>query len=311
MLINGPQLTFSPILAKTIGANGAILLELLHKELLQSPIVHDGHHWFVHTYEKWQKRLPYLSRNTIIRTFLKLEKDGYIISQLMQNQRKWYRINYEKISHLVVDGDLLRHGRTIQNGHNGIPNWDAGTQNEKMGITNWADAPSQNGYSNGNADAQSEKTSNSNRANEHSKNVANWVDGHHQIPADSTVQIELQQPNLIRQYNLIIKVINYLNKQANKNYNPLLRIHHDDISKRIEEGYTFEDFQGIIDLKVSQWLHNEKMNVYLRPSTLFKSPNFEKYLREAKKQKPASIYKPIELDFTAGEDAPKPKWLQH
>lgn len=99
----------------------------------------------------------------------------------------------------------------------------------------------------------------------------------------------------------------HLNKKANKHYNPQSFINL--ITQRLNEGYTFEDFQYVIDIKVSQWLHDEKMNAYLRPYTLFKYPNFEKYLQEEMKQEPNNHYQPVELDFTAGEDAPRLKWL--
>ena len=61
----------------------------------------------------------------------------------------------------------------------------------------------------------------------------------------------------------------------------------------------------MINVKVKQWLHDPTMKTYLRPSTLFSPTNFENYLIEAKEnRRPARIreIKPIELDFTLGEE---------
>lgn len=69
-------------------------------------------------------------------------------------------------------------------------------------------------------------------------------------------------------------------------------------------GYTMDDFKHVIDQKVKQWLFDPKMNMYLRPNTLFSPTNFENYLNESmqqQNQQSRSIY-PIELDYSEGED---------
>ena len=40
----------------------------------------------------------------------------------------------------------------------------------------------------------------------------------------------------------------------------------------------------MIDIKTSQWLNDKKMNIYLRPKTLFNASNFESYLNEIRKE---------------------------
>lgn len=49
------------------------------------------------------------------------------------------------------------------------------------------------------------------------------------------------------------------------------------IKSRIKEGYTFEDFQKVIDSRIELWSKNEKMAQYIRPETLFGS-KFDSYL---------------------------------
>lgn len=72
----------------------------------------------------------------------------------------------------------------------------------------------------------------------------------------------------------------YLNKKANRNFDPKNKSNQNLIKARLNEGRTIEDFKKVIDKKCAQWLNNEKMMVYLRPSTLFNATKFENYLNE-------------------------------
>ena len=100
----------------------------------------------------------------------------------------------------------------------------------------------------------------------------------------------------------IKEIITYLNLKANKNFRPDSKIAVKNITARLKENYTLEDFKKVIDIKCSHWLEykNEKitgvvitnkdtgekqdMSIYLSPDTLFGN-KFEKYLNQvAKKQ---------------------------
>jgi uncharacterized phage protein (TIGR02220 family) len=48
------------------------------------------------------------------------------------------------------------------------------------------------------------------------------------------------------------------------------------INKRLKEGHTIDDFKDVM-LAQEKWLHDPKMHMYYRPSTLF-SGKFEEYL---------------------------------
>lgn len=74
-------------------------------------------------------------------------------------------------------------------------------------------------------------------------------------------------------------IIDYLNKKANTNYRATSKSTQTLIKARLKEKFTLEDFQTVIDKKSSQWINDTKMNVYLRPKTLF-GTNFESYLNE-------------------------------
>jgi uncharacterized phage protein (TIGR02220 family) len=75
------------------------------------------------------------------------------------------------------------------------------------------------------------------------------------------------------------EIIEYLNLKTGKHY----RVSSDKtkslIKARFNENYTLEDFKRVIDNKCKEWLKNEKMNVFLRPETLFGN-KFEGYLNQ-------------------------------
>lgn len=75
-------------------------------------------------------------------------------------------------------------------------------------------------------------------------------------------------------------IIDYLNKRTGKKYSVKTKKTEKLIHKLLNNGFTVEDFERVIDVKCKQWLNNEKMNQYLRPRTLF-SEKFEDYLNEA------------------------------
>ncbi|MGX9133966.1 conserved phage C-terminal domain-containing protein [Rummeliibacillus sp. JY-2-4R] len=99
------------------------------------------------------------------------------------------------------------------------------------------------------------------------------------------------------------EVMDYLNQKAEKNFK--LSVQHEKlIQPLINLGYHFEDFKKVIDLKTVEWKNDAIMTNYLRPSTLFCLNNFLKYHDEceAKLRPKKRKYRPIILDFTAGEN---------
>jgi uncharacterized phage protein (TIGR02220 family) len=72
----------------------------------------------------------------------------------------------------------------------------------------------------------------------------------------------------------------YLNEKVKRSYSPKNKSNRDLIQARYNEGRTLADFKKVIDLKVSQWLSDEKMFKFLRPETLFNRTKFESYLNE-------------------------------
>lgn len=86
------------------------------------------------------------------------------------------------------------------------------------------------------------------------------------------------------EYDNDIKIIvKYLNEKTSKNFSEKSVIATKNITARLKEGYQVSDFNSVIDTKVKQWLHDEKMCQYLNPETLFGN-KFEKYLNDAPKK---------------------------
>lgn len=81
----------------------------------------------------------------------------------------------------------------------------------------------------------------------------------------------------------IVDVINYLNEKTGKTFKHSTAKTKDVIKARMNEGFTFDDFKKVIDIKVSEWSNND-MAKYLRPETLF-SNKFEGYLNQEIKTK--------------------------
>lgn len=88
-----------------------------------------------------------------------------------------------------------------------------------------------------------------------------------------------------------VLIINYLNEKTGSNFDPKNRSNMDLIRARFKEGRAVRDFVTVIDKKIKDWLTDEKMYKFLRPSTLFNRTNFENYLNEPEPDKYAKYYK--------------------
>lgn len=49
------------------------------------------------------------------------------------------------------------------------------------------------------------------------------------------------------------------------------------VMDRLRSGYSLEDLESVIATKAAEWLGNDKMQQFLRPSTLFRASNFDNY----------------------------------
>lgn len=81
----------------------------------------------------------------------------------------------------------------------------------------------------------------------------------------------------------IEQIVSYLNAKANVHYRPTTKATREHISARLDEGYTTQDFERVIDNKVAEWKGTD-YEKFLRPQTLFSPKHFESYLNQHTKQ---------------------------
>jgi len=84
----------------------------------------------------------------------------------------------------------------------------------------------------------------------------------------------------IKNKEIVEEIIAYLNEKANKHFRTTNKEAIKLINGRLSEGYSISDLKAVIDNRVEKWLNDEKMNEYLRPSTLFRPSKFEAYYND-------------------------------
>lgn len=85
------------------------------------------------------------------------------------------------------------------------------------------------------------------------------------------------------------EIVEYLNQSVGSKFKHTSKDTQNHIKARWNEGFKLEDFKAVIDTKSEQWLNDNKMNIYLRPKTLF-GTKFESYLNEQNHSNAISIY---------------------
>lgn len=80
-----------------------------------------------------------------------------------------------------------------------------------------------------------------------------------------------------------ITVLNFLNQKTGRNYRPV-ETNLKMIVARLKSGVSTQDCFCVIAKKSREWKKDEKMEIYLRPKTLFNATNFEQYVGELFKQ---------------------------
>lgn len=78
----------------------------------------------------------------------------------------------------------------------------------------------------------------------------------------------------------VAEIISYLNQKTGKHYTTKTKETVKNIYGRLNEGHTVDEFKRVIDVKCKDWLKDQKMNTFLRPTTLFSPSHFEAYLNQ-------------------------------
>lgn len=237
--------SFNAKLATEIGCNEAIFLQQIHY-FLQINEETDrnkkkGRYWTYNSYKEWQKKVfPFWSTRTIGRVVRSLEEQGLLITD------NFNKDGFDKTKWYTINYDKVKEieKQVYSSRQSGTTSntkcRDGGRQN---GSTNTKDLPK-----------TSTKTSNNNMSSS-DKNSKNQTNPPYE------------------------KIINHLNRKADRNFSHTTRNTQKLINGRFNDGYKFKDFKEVIDKKTADW-KGEKMEKYLRPDTLFRPSNFENYLNE-------------------------------
>jgi len=101
-LDNETPLIINVELAVAIGLNEAIILRQIHYWIILNKKTNQNYHeykyWTYNSIEKWNEQFPFWSKNTVKRTFTKLEETGFLLvgnyNKASFDRTKWYTINY-------------------------------------------------------------------------------------------------------------------------------------------------------------------------------------------------------------------------
>ncbi|ATP35089.1 conserved phage C-terminal domain-containing protein [Ligilactobacillus salivarius] len=136
--------------------------------------------------------------------------------------------------------------------------------------------------------------------------VSNCTNGKYQNDTTNTRDYTENNTDIINSnefdYNEFIEWFNELadkdfrNTETNRQY----------IKDLLNDGYTKEDLVNVIEYKVNEWKDSEKMNMYLRFSTLLSPNNFKRYLQDAKEFLPSEPQKKKEESSAKEEERKDP-----
>ena len=245
LLINENPIMIQPTLVMKLGLNQAIIIQQVHYWLVKSPHIKDGKRWIYNTYKDWKQQFPFWSEKTIMRTFLALEEEGYVISanynRMKIDKTKWYSIDYDKLAEIEEDLVSVTTGPFVSL---------QGTSEPLMEDSLAEAIPEINTETN-------------------------------------TESIYTPLP--------IAEIITYLNNQTNANYKPSSRKTRKLIKARWNEGFRYDDFKKVIDIKTEEWLNDPRMSMFLRPETLF-GTKFESYINQ-KSAKKTKTYNEEDFDL--------------
>ena len=245
LLINENPIMIQPTLVMKLGLNQAIIIQQVHYWLLKSPHIKDGKRWIYNTYKDWKQQFPFWSEKTIMRTFLALEKEGYVVSanynRMKIDKTKWYSIDYDKLAEIEEDLVNVTAGPFVSL---------QGTSEPLMEDSLAEPIPEINTETN-------------------------------------TESIYTPLP--------IAEIITYLNNKTNANYKPSSRKTRKLIKARWNEGFRYDDFKKVIDIKTEEWLNDPRMSMFLRPETLF-GTKFESYMNQ-KSAKKTKTYNEEDFDL--------------
>lgn len=300
ILVPDKPVQFLPKLAKEIGVNEAIFLQQLHYWLTSSSAKEiNGRLWVYNTQEEWQEQLSCFSFRTMQRIIKSCKDKGLIefntFNKLSYDRTKWYTINYDEIK--KIEKKIFPDEENEESKTDKPANLDA------LNRPTWTPSTGQLGHF-PTGQLGHTNTIEYHRVTKHripenilssSDELDGGRDGTHEAEQTQTTDYEHdlishEKDESISNSRLNDKgipyqeIVEYLNTRANKRYRATTAKTKRLIKARWNEGNRLDDFKKVIDNKVAEWLHDSKMQQYLRPETLF-GTKFEGYLNQQRVEK--------------------------
>jgi hypothetical protein len=120
LLTDESFIALQPTLIKLFGRSAAQVLAALHSWLQHSRNLINGVYWVYNTYAQWTDKIPGLSVRTLQRVMGQLEALGIVRSERYEAhrwyQRKWYTIDYDRLSALISSNPSICDDPCRQNG---------------------------------------------------------------------------------------------------------------------------------------------------------------------------------------------------
>lgn len=122
-------------------------------------------------------------------------------------------------------------------------------------------------------------------SNAHSNTTSNAKSESSNAPIPSLPNLTYPIPSLPKEkaFQLMAaKILGHLNSLTGKTYRVKTKDTQNKIRARLKDGFTFEDFVHVHEVKAAQWLGDPKWEHNLCPKTLYADCHFDNYLNQRK-----------------------------
>lgn len=150
-------------------------------------------------------------------------------------------------------------------------------------ILNKFETDKQGNYYNKRMDLETQKRDDYSKSRKQNvlKGLKKQGQSHDSICSTYVKHMDNENDNINDNVNISI-IIDYLNNRIDTNYKPNSKIAIKNITARLKDGYTIDDFKKVIDKKAKEWLGTD-FEKFLTPDTLFGN-KFEMYLNQKRKK---------------------------
>lgn len=198
-----------------------------------------------------------MSEGSVANMIVKLTKMGYLIKKDFDGRKRYISLNSD-LTNLLKQTSQIYEGSL--------------NKNMNAGFTNLLKQTSQK----------------SEHSNTYSNTVINSINKENAELKNSTPKPEKKKKEKVEDceyYFEFHQVISYLSNKTGATYRipeslpKFLKYQPYTLIKTLfKENYNYEQINKVINDKCDEWLNDPKMCVYLKPDTLFRKSNFEKYL---------------------------------